>query len=59
MNTKELNKLIAEFMGLEFVLGGSQNEKKTNQVSELRCAYHSSWEWLMPVVMKLQGIHRY
>jgi hypothetical protein len=51
----EGNKLIAEFMGWEYhkgflcnPLGGSP---LTLKVEEL--IYHSSWDWLMPVVIKI------
>jgi len=45
MNTEE-NKLIAEFMGVdihEFVMNGGK-----------KWEYHSSWDWLMPVVEKIE-----
>ena len=42
MNTQENNKLIAEFMGYDWV--------------ELLVEpqYHTSWDWLMPVVEKIE-----
>jgi hypothetical protein len=66
MNTQENNKLISEFMGLELeeTLEGlfvyakkEQNPIKLNdirtefyEVHELQ--YHTSWDWLMPVIKK-------
>ena len=47
MNTED-NKLIAEFMGVdihEFVMNGGK-----------KWEYHSSWDWLMPVVEKIENI---
>tara|TARA_R110002012_G_scaffold279315_1_gene467297 strand:+ start:237 stop:539 length:303 start_codon:yes stop_codon:yes gene_type:complete len=65
------NKLIAEFMGAKpLVLGGSTeyemygvidciedgvNEKHYFIDDEMR--FHSSWDWLMPVVEKIEQIH--
>ena len=47
------NKLIAEFMGL--VVSDSDNytsELHTNVDVDLK--YHTSWDWLMPVVNKIE-----
>ena len=47
------NKLIAEFMGL--VVSDSDNytsELHTNVDADLK--YHTSWDWLMPVVHKIK-----
>ena len=43
MNTTENNKLIAEFMVVDLI-DGQEGE------------YHTSWEWLMPVVEKIEEI---
>tara|TARA_R100001377_G_C3166877_1_gene101627 strand:- start:148 stop:378 length:231 start_codon:yes stop_codon:yes gene_type:complete len=44
MNEKE-NKLIAEFMGGEHPLTEITHEAHHN--------YHTSWDWLMPVLIKI------
>jgi len=51
METEESNKLIAEFMGVdihEFVMNGGK-----------KWEYHSSWDWLMPVVEKIEELGSY
>lgn len=56
MNTQENNKLIAEFMGI------IPNEAGVYYVSEHKgyslenLLYHTSWDWLMPVVEKILDI---
>jgi len=69
MNKKEIlegNKLIAEFMGYtkeQYTVEGSSKEYDvwTNNLICKGCyydlfdlKYHSSWDWLMPVVEKIQ-----
>lgn len=60
MKTTESNKLIAEFMGARFRhlenidvhqynFGRTDGSWKTNKDMK----YHSSWDWLMPVVRKI------
>jgi len=43
----ENNKLIAEFMGKEIY----QHYHESN--------YHSSWDWLMPVIRKINEVSEY
>lgn len=50
MNTTENNKLIAEFMTPK---GYDGYGKAPNQVAPKFLKYHSSWDWLMPVVKKI------
>lgn len=50
------NKLIAEFMGYEIIYRPNSNgfieisDTELCDVDELK--YHSSWDWLMPVLSK-------
>lgn len=53
----EGNKLIAEFMGYESdeTHVRKDDEKRTRHlITELK--YHTSWDWLMPVVEKIEKI---
>tara|TARA_R100001440_G_scaffold39562_2_gene59056 strand:- start:12161 stop:12520 length:360 start_codon:yes stop_codon:yes gene_type:complete len=59
MNTKENNKMIAEFMGMQQTdIGWYDNEEtlqlRNNTFDELQ--YHKEWNWLMPVVEKINNI---
>lgn len=50
------NKLIAEFMGHEPIVRGDDvyyelNEIRLTSADDLR--YHTSWDWLMPVIEKI------
>ena len=53
------NKLIAEFMGLYPLSRASfisyKNQEYYESLSELK--YHTSWDWLMPVVNKCLNIY--
>lgn len=46
----ERNKLIAQFMGLSHL---------HNQTRVETLKYHSSWDWLMPVVEKIEKTFAY
>ena len=46
---KNNNKLIAEFMGV----GKLHEAQSSNQWNQ----YHTSWDWLMPVVEKIECTH--
>ena len=50
------NKLIAEFMGLKPCDDREQYQSSvhTNVVADLK--YHTSWDWLMPVIQKILDI---
>ena len=58
------NKLIAEFMGFQkTTIGWYDNEEvmnfnsDSNTFDELK--FHSSWDWLMPVVAKINRDEKY
>ena len=55
---KEENKLIAEFMGMESFkdMLSTLNNGKINISIDIyeQAKYHSSWDWLMPVVEKIE-----
>ena len=63
MNTQENNKLIAEFMEWDVKrpttiptnLHLSNLELDNGDTMELK--YHESWDWLMPVVEKIEQVH--
>lgn len=56
MNTLEGNKLIAEFLGFKMIndLQISTPNGGGAFLSELQ--YHTSWDWLMPVVEKIESL---
>lgn len=72
LSIEENNILIAEFMGKQDVLGVLQTEPfvtnvyfHANQIKsriaqgvEVKLYYHSSWDWLMPVVEKIEQAAR-
>ena len=55
------NKLIAEFMGCTNPFNEIHDatlykvEQGTFEIDELQ--YHTSWDWLMPVVDKIEQVH--
>lgn len=64
MNTLENNKLIAEFMGGYTIEGFENivNFDETNNILSNECLnlkdlkFHSSWDWLMLVVEKIESL---
>lgn len=66
-NTTENNKMIAAFMGYRYEtgvsLGGSWSRffKIEGEFKDSfpKCKYHTSWDWLMPVVEKIEDIGFY
>jgi len=57
---KENNKLIAEFMGLETSDGcyfeHLTKEGKRELTHYILLEYHISWDWLIPVVKKIENL---
>ena len=57
---REENKLIAEFMGMESFkdMLSALNNGKINISTDIyeQAKYHSSWDWLMPVVSEIKTI---
>ena len=49
----ENNKLIAEFMNLKLY-----NESENGWRTLISLHYHESWEWLMPVWIKINGLYK-
>tara|TARA_R110000868_G_scaffold397556_1_gene670279 strand:+ start:80 stop:481 length:402 start_codon:yes stop_codon:yes gene_type:complete len=62
MNTQENNRLIAEFLGMELgddktmYYDDAENLHPPTPINELK--FHSSWDWLMPVVDKIEREHK-
>lgn len=62
METIESNKLIAEFMGVNIITIDDIRKNKNPYISsadghlEDDLKYHSSWDWLMPVIEKIETL---
>ena len=65
MEQKEIiegNKLIAEFMGAakswygDYMIFTVDNPQYTGKINHSDIKYHSSWDWLMPVVEKIKKL---
>jgi hypothetical protein len=52
MKTEKSNKLIADFMGLQFSKGEYYRPlyNSGDWISVNQLKYHTSWDWLMPVI---------
>lgn len=58
---EEKNRIIAEFMGVEFTKIGerfmaSPTPNEVGSCWEEQLKYHTSWDWLMPVVEKIESV---
>ena len=68
-NTNENNKLIAQFMQLELISNKEYEIKRKDMIKQNIAydlpltlddlKYHSSWDWLMPVIEKIESYERY
>jgi hypothetical protein len=56
MKTEENNKFIAEFMGIRYEENRNGHESSEYFYEDCELEYHSSWDWLMPVVEKIENI---
>ena len=56
MNTQENNKIIAEFMGITPNEAGVYHVSKHKGYSLENLLYHTSWDWLMPVVEGMESM---
>ena len=56
MKTEEGNKLITEFMGCASQLHLTEHPFTGEYTDPDEFKYHSSWDWLMPVVEKIDAI---
>ena len=55
------NKLIADFMGLETPDGvyyeHLENEERSQLTHFVLLKYHTSWDWLMPILEKIEQLN--
>ena len=56
MKTEEENKLIADFMGHYHIQDNYYRVTRMNCYHLNQLQYHSSWDWLMPVVDKIEDL---
>ena len=52
MKPQEANKLIAEFMGVY----SEENGYDYTEIGNRGVCYHTSWDWLMPVITRVKTI---
>lgn len=53
--TIENNKLIAQFMGKDVLYETHIHHETTSKTKVTKMQYHLSWDWLMPVVEKIES----
>ena len=49
------NKLIAEFMGHRYAKNRNAHESSDYYYEDIELEYHTSWDWLMPVIEKIEN----
>jgi len=59
MKNLENNKLIADFMGIRYEENRSSHESSDYYFEDCELAYHTSWDWLMPVIDKITSLDEY
>lgn len=52
------NKLIAEFMDMKVSTDGTQVKDENWFYVDLESTFNTSWDWLMPVVERIEEIER-
>tara|TARA_R100001480_G_scaffold135528_1_gene132689 strand:+ start:644 stop:937 length:294 start_codon:yes stop_codon:yes gene_type:complete len=57
MNTQENNKIIAEFMGVVFHDDENQYYNADGLHIGNTLHYHTSWDWLMPILGKIEDLN--
>lgn len=58
MKTTENNKLIAEFMGIVYPKLDNVIVIDNVVLKENELQYHTSWDWLKPVINKINSINK-
>tara|TARA_B110000483_G_C18010161_1_gene470820 strand:- start:137 stop:427 length:291 start_codon:yes stop_codon:yes gene_type:complete len=53
------NKLIAEFMGIRYAENRNSHKSSDYYYEDIELEYHTSWDWLMPVVVRLFDVIQY
>jgi len=54
---EEKNRMIAKFMGVKYTYDkkeGAYYDAKTGELIGIEFKYHASWNWLMPVIEKIE-----
>ena len=51
--SKTDNQIIAEFMGIRYAENRNSHKSSDYYYEDIELEYHTSWDWLMPVVEKI------
>lgn len=54
-NIIENNKLIAEYMGINYEPNRNSHESSEYFYEDSELGYHTSWDWLMPVIEQINS----